>query len=282
MSWVRREVERWDNEPQMIRCVRASTVGVMRRVRCAIVIVLATVTCVALMWSPQTSASAAASSPDSLSHLGNAHQVIIVTASGWSSPAGTLTAWERDAHGWRRVIAPTPAVLGARGLVLASQRRQSTGTTPAGTFAIPSSFGRLPNPGTGLPYTQLTPKDAWPYNPDDPSTYNVFQDADRSWDSYGHNVEYLWRHGVQYDYVAVLDYNLPRGSITTDANGIRHATTPANTAAGGGIFLHVSDGRKTTGCIAVSRKAMRSILRWLNPAAQPVIVVGPQSQINQM
>ena len=79
-----------------------------------------------------------------------------------------------------------------------------------------------------------------------------------------------------------MDYNLPAGAITTDANGIRRATTPANTAAGGGIFLHVSDGRKTTGCIAVSRKVMRSILRWLNPATHPIIVVGPQDQINQM
>ena len=252
----------------------------MWRVKCALVI--SVVTCVAFSMSSSAPAAAATSIPDSLTHLGDAQQVIVVTAPMWTSTRGTLTAWERTPSGWRKVVDATPAILGSHGMNPAATRRQSTGTTPAGTFAITSAFGRRTNPGAHLPYTQLTTWDAWPYNPDDPTTYNVFQDANRSWDSYGHNVEHLWRHGVQYDYVAVLDYNLPQGSITTDANGIRHATQPANTSAGGGIFLHVSDGRTTAGCIAVSRKVMRTVLQWLSPAAHPVIVVGPQALITQM
>jgi len=227
-------------------------------------------------------AVAAPSVPETLTHLGDARQVIVVTAPGWSSTKGTLTAWERRAGGWRRVVAPTNALLGAHGLVPAAQRRQSTGTTPAGTFALPYAFGRKSDPGTDLPYTQLTTWDAWPYSATDPSTYNVFQDARISWDSFGHDVEHLWRHGVQYDYVAVMDYNLPSGPITTDANGVRRASVPANTSAGGGIFLHVSDGRTTAGCIAVPRPVMRALLRWLDPQAHPVIVVGPAAQISSM
>lgn len=220
--------------------------------------------------------------PTSLTHIGDAQQVIIVTAPSWTSTTGTLTAWEHTASGWHRVVDATAAMLGAHGMTPAATRRQATGTTPAGTFAITSAFGRRPDPGARLAYTRLTTWDAWPYNPADPSTYNVFQDAKRSWDSYGHNVEHLWRHGVQYDYVAVLDYNLPRGAITAGADGVRRASQPADTAAGGGIFLHVSDGRTTAGCIAVSRRVMRTVLRWLDPAAHPVIVVGPQDLIAQM
>ncbi len=254
--------------------------GCMWRERCAAV--SAVVTCVALALSSFTPAEAAPSIPDALTHIADAQQVIVVTAPTWKSTRGTLTAWERTASGWRKVIDSTPAVLGAHGMTPAAMRRQSTGTTPAGTFAITSAFGRLADPGAQVPYRQLTTWDAWPYNPEDPSTYNVFQDANRSWDSYGRNVEHLWQHGVQYDYVAVMEYNLPQGPITTDAQGIRRATQPANTSAGGGIFLHVSDGRTTAGCIAVSRKVMRNILRWLKPAAHPVIVVGPKAQITQM
>jgi L,D-peptidoglycan transpeptidase YkuD (ErfK/YbiS/YcfS/YnhG family) len=247
-----------------------------------LVIVGAGVMCVALSLASSASAGAATSLPDELTHLGDSQQVIVVTAPLWTSTTGTLSAWERTPSGWRKVVDATPVILGSHGMTPAATRRQSTGTTPAGTFAITSAFGRRTDPGAHLPYTQLTTWDAWPYNPADPSTYNVFQDANRSWDSYGHNVEHLWRHGVQYDYVAVLDYNLPHGLITTDANGIRRANQPANTSAGGGIFLHVSDGRKTTGCIAVSQKVMRSILRWLTPTAHPVIVVGPKALISQM
>lgn len=227
-------------------------------------------------------ASAAPGIPERLTHLGDARQVIVVTAPDWSSTHGTLTAWERRANGWHRVVAPTTADLGAHGLVPSAERQQGTGTTPAGTFALPFAFGRRPNPGARLPYTRLTTWDAWPYNPADPSTYNVLQRAQVSWDSYQRNVEHLWRHGVQYDYVAVMDYNLPREPITTGADGVRRATIPANTSAGGGIFLHVTDGRTTSGCIAIPLPVMRSLLRWLDPAARPVIVVGPAEQISTM
>ena len=218
--------------------------------------------------------------PAELSHVGDARQVIIVSAPSWSSHVGTLSAWRRTAHGWRRVLGPFPATLGARGLVAAAQRRQGTSTTPAGTFALVSAFGRRPDPGAHLPYRRLTTDDAWPYNPADPATYNVFQDAHHSWASYGNQVEHLAAKGRQYDYVAVLDYNLPPGPISRDADGVRRTASPANTRAGGGIFLHVSNGRLTTGCVSIPEPAMRAVLTWMRPGA--VIVIGPESDLPRM
>ena len=55
----------------------------------------------------------------------------------------------------------------------------------------------------------------------------------------------------QYNYVAVLDYNLPDGEIRTGPDGVRRTTEPADTKAGGGIFLHVSKGESTAGCVAI-------------------------------
>jgi L,D-peptidoglycan transpeptidase YkuD (ErfK/YbiS/YcfS/YnhG family) len=158
-------------------------------------------------------------------------------------------------------------------MVPASDRRQGTGKTPIGAFPIVTTFGRLANPGTEMPYVKFDRNDAWTYNPRSPSTYNLFQTANRSWRSFGSYVEWLWRYGSQYNYVAVMDYNLPKGEVRTGADGIRRAANPANTAKGGGIFLHVSNGKATAGCIAIPQAQMAKVMRWLDPAKKPIVVV---------
>jgi L,D-peptidoglycan transpeptidase YkuD (ErfK/YbiS/YcfS/YnhG family) len=219
--------------------------------------------------------------PTQLSHVGDSRQVIVVTSPSWTAPRGTLRAYEKADGHWRLVVSATPADLGWSGMAGASARLQDTGKTPAGTFRIPYAFGRLANPGTGLPYRQFDRDDAWTYSPTRPSTYNVLQTAPVSWTSYGDDVEILWRHGAQYRYAAVLDYNLPSG-ISRGADGIRRAAHPADTRKGGGIFLHVSDGSATAGCIAVPEPTMRRLLDWLDPAQHPVLVAGPIGAIGHM
>jgi hypothetical protein len=80
----------------------------------------------------------------------------------------------------------------------------------------------------------------------------------------------------------VLDFNLPQGSVRTGSDGIRRTTAPPDTKAGGGIFLHVSKGKPTAGCISIPLATMRGILTWLKPAKHPVIVIGPESDITSM
>jgi L,D-peptidoglycan transpeptidase YkuD (ErfK/YbiS/YcfS/YnhG family) len=191
-----------------------------------------------------------------------------------------LSAYEKSPDGrWVAVVTDVPAFVGARGIVPGVSRRQGTNTTPAGTYAITSGFGRKSNPGTSLPYMRVDRDDAWTYNPKVPGTYNVFQTAPVKWASYGRYVERLWKMGRQYNYVAVLDYNLPDGTITTDARGIRRTDEPANTQAGGGIFLHVSKGEPTAGCISISEGSMRRVMNWLDPERKPVIVIGKEKAL---
>jgi L,D-peptidoglycan transpeptidase YkuD (ErfK/YbiS/YcfS/YnhG family) len=213
----------------------------------------------------------ATSVPDS--RVGDARQVIVVEAPRWSSTEGTLTAFEKRGGNWQVVQPTVRAQLGYGGLVRGDRRRQGTGTVPTGVFEILSGFGRKADPGTALDYIQVDRNDAWTYNPRVPSTYNVFQDADRSWKSYGGYVEELWDMGYQYDYVAVLDYNLPEGPIRTGANGVRRSSNPPDTSRGGGIFLHVDNGNKTAGCIAVTKRVMRDLMTWMDPKKDPVIVI---------
>lgn len=221
--------------------------------------------------------------PSRLANLGDAGQVVVVSGGSWSSSHAVLRRYQRTADGqWLQAGEAVAARVGRHGFVLAAARRQSTGTSPAGTFGIVSAFGNGPDPGTVLPYRVVDRSDWWVYDPKDPETYNVLQlrrlpaAAWRtSW------AEDLSGYGGQYRYVAVLDFNLPTG-VTRTADGQRVAAQTADTRLGGGIFLHVSGPGATSGCVSVRRATMRRTLRWLDPAQHPVIVMGPLSAIDRL
>jgi L,D-peptidoglycan transpeptidase YkuD (ErfK/YbiS/YcfS/YnhG family) len=220
--------------------------------------------------------------PDGLPGLTEVNQVIVVVAENQRSTSAQLRTYERGDDGrWTLVHGPVTATLGWSGLVPGERRRQGTGKTPMGTYALVDAFGRLADPGTAMPYYRFDRDDAWTYFPKVPSTYNILQTANRRWQRYGSYVEHLWSYGAQYRYVVVLDYNLPPGPITTGSDGIRRSREPADTRRGGGIFLHVSNGRRTAGCIAIPEDQMRQIMTWLDPNDDPHIVIGTARSLAQ-
>lgn len=211
--------------------------------------------------------------PALLNEITDSDQVVLVTADSWRATMGTVQVFEKKNKSWLAAQKSVKAYLGYGGLVPGDKRKQGTGTTPTGTYAFISAFGIKPDPGTKLSYTKVDNNDAWTYNPKFPSTYNVFQTANKKWSGYGDFVEILSTYGKPYNYSAVLDFNLPTGKITTGANGINRTDQSANTVRGGGIFLHVSNGTKTAGCIAIPEQAMKEILEWVDPKKNPVIVI---------
>jgi len=46
---------------------------------------------------------------------------------------------------------------------------------------------------------------------------------------------------------------------------------------GSAIFLHQSNGAATAGCVSLARADLVKVLTWLDPAADPRIVMGPDS-----
>ena len=64
--------------------------------------------------------------------------------------------------------------------------------------------------------------------------------------------------GAVYDHAIVIGYN--------------QARVPG---AGSAIFLHVSNGRATGGCVATDVGTVVKLLRWLRPAARPQIRIRP-------
>ncbi|MDQ1603983.1 MAG: hypothetical protein QOE01_1828 [Actinomycetota bacterium] len=220
--------------------------------------------------------------PTRLSHLGPARQVVVVTASSWTTSYGTLRSYRQDSGGtWHARFPAMRARIGYHGFVRADNRVQNSGKTPAATFRLPRAFGAAPDPGTVLPYRQFDDNDWWPYDPQHPRTYNVYQyrrTADALWRPSW--AEHLASFPTQYRYAVVIAFNLPRGLYSS--GGQHFARHPADTRRGGGIFLHVNGTGATAGCVSVSRDHMREILRWLDPQRRPRIVMGPMSVITEM
>ena len=181
-------------------------------------------------------------------------QWIVVSAPAAESPTGTLTGYANVASQWQVVLGPVPADLGELGV---GAPADDVFRTPLGTFPLGWAFGRRPNPGTKVPYLRVTDEDWWDEDVDSP-TYNTHVHAAEI-DS--DDAENLYDSGPIYDYAVVIDHNPRR--------------IPGRSA---GIFLHVTDGSPTWGCVAIGRDQMRSVLRWLDPAAAPRITIGVNLQ----
>lgn len=191
--------------------------------------------------------------------LGNATQVITVSARG---SYATVTAYQFSRGSWRAVLRTTAARVGTNGVVAASVRRQGTYTTPGGTFTLTQSFGIKPDPGTAVPYHQVTSHDWWVEDNNSPYYNQPRTDTQGGFDmalpeSDVNGSEHLITHTVPYQYAVVIDYN----------------RWPAVAYKGAGIFLHVNGAGSTAGCVSVPLATMVALLRWLNPADHPRIAI---------
>jgi L,D-peptidoglycan transpeptidase YkuD (ErfK/YbiS/YcfS/YnhG family) len=194
-----------------------------------------------------------------LNGVGNASQVVAVAASGYGSTYATLTAYQRGASGWQQVFGPWTARVGRNGFAPPGAKREGDGRTPSGGYGFSFFFGVLANPGVHFPYRSIP--GSWIVWDDDPasSNYNLWVD-DRS-QAAGVKPEPMHVQPV-YDYGAVIAYNAAR------APGL-----------GSAIFFHVSDGSSTAGCVSLPMSELVAVLRWLDPARAPRIIMGTTATI---
>lgn len=181
---------------------------------------------------------------------GQPSQWIVVGVPEADATTGTLTVFQRSGQQWKAVLGPTKAMVGSLGV---GEPADGVHRTPEGTFTFDQAFGREPNPGTKMPYFQATDQDWWDEDASSP-TYNTHV---RSPESPSAITENLYDSGPVYDYAVNIAVNPQRipGKVS-------------------GIFLHVTDDTPTWGCVAIGREEMRSILAWLDPAADPRITIG--------
>jgi L,D-peptidoglycan transpeptidase YkuD (ErfK/YbiS/YcfS/YnhG family) len=180
-----------------------------------------------------------------------AEQLIRVSAASRDAQTAELTAWERRGSELTRVFGPVEADLGENGIGLSTD---DSFVTPEGTFPLTQAFGRQPDPGTRLPYFVATDEDWWQEDVNHPETYNTHLHGETIESD---DAENLYDSGPIYDYAVLINHNPQR---TTDLSA--------------GIFLHASENKPTWGCVAIDRDTLRSILQWLDPAANPQIQIG--------
>lgn len=201
-----------------------------------------------------------ASTASSASAATTAGQVITVKAASSSSTFALVEAWSRQADGrYKRVASFASARVGAQGV---GATNETLSRTPVGQFPLSQPFGIKPNPGTKMSYFQVDTDDVWTG-----STGSVINEHRRCAPNtcppeYG-AFERLSNYPGPYDYGVFIGYNAapPYGS-------------GAVPGMGSAFFLHVKNAYATGGCVAVSQKQMVWILRWLRPAADPIISIG--------
>jgi L,D-peptidoglycan transpeptidase YkuD (ErfK/YbiS/YcfS/YnhG family) len=191
-----------------------------------------------------------------------ARQLVTVEANSMRTTYATLRTWKRSHGCWVAAGGPYQARLGKNGLAVT--RREGDGTTPTGIYRIGSTmYGNEANPGVGYRYRRLRCGDCWDEDPRSP-TYNSFQHvACGAKPPFAGDSEGMWQQPRPYPFLAVIEYNM----------------RPVVPGRGSGIFLHAQTGGPTAGCISVRKGELRTVLRWLSPAAAPVIAIGTTKQL---
>ncbi len=146
-----------------------------------------------------------------------------------------------------------PALVGRNG-----PGKQSEGDvkTPLGTWTIGEAYGIAPDPGSLLPYTQITDDLYWCATGSYGTRYNtLLRGSDDPTADYSED-EHLMDYPIRYKYLLDLGYN---------AAGAPYA--------GNAIFLHcwLDPETPTGGCVAVSEADMITILRTVTPGTSATI-----------
>jgi L,D-peptidoglycan transpeptidase YkuD (ErfK/YbiS/YcfS/YnhG family) len=183
-------------------------------------------------------------------------QLVTVTASSYGATDASLELWQRRGGCWKRAAGPWRAWLGSSGM--SAHKREGDGATPTGTYRLGATvYGIAPDPGVRGSYHRLVCGDWWDEDPRSPA-YNRFEHvACGRRPAFGGGSEALWRISPQYRYFAVIGFN-----------------TGAVPGRGSAIFLHVSAGHPTAGCVSIAEPQLVRVLRWLRPSERPVVHLG--------
>jgi L,D-peptidoglycan transpeptidase YkuD (ErfK/YbiS/YcfS/YnhG family) len=227
---------------------------------------------IALFLSMIAKTAPAASDP-----LRDSRQCVVVRALDWSSTTATLHAFARTSTSgdWKMRGNALPVVLGKSGLgwglgLVDARRRagprkiEGDNRVPAGIFRLGPAFGYAPAASASwikLHYISLTKTTE---GVDDARSRYYNQLVDRS-----QVARVDWRSSEQ---MRRAD-DLYKWGIFVAHNAA------AKPGAGSCIFIHIwkNSSTPTTGCTAMAERDLVRLLRWLDPAAQPVLVQMPRA-----
>ena len=162
----------------------------------------------------------------------------------------SLSFWEKGEDGaWRQRL-ETRCGYGKNGLVPAEERVMGSKTTPVGLFPLTLAFGTGENPGTEMPYRQITEDSYWSEAED--GSFNTWVESETPVPG-EHLADYY-----QYKYAVNIGFNL---------EDIVYSR-------GSAIFLHVksTNSWNTAGCVSLEEGDMLTLLLALKDGAYMIIV----------
>jgi L,D-peptidoglycan transpeptidase YkuD (ErfK/YbiS/YcfS/YnhG family) len=187
----------------------------------------------------------------------------VVTVNHGRGVRARVSLWRLTGERWRRQLTTADGRTGYGGLVRGDRRVQGTGTTPLGTYGLPSTFGTHDaDPRARLPHHWIRRGDHWVQDNRSPfynRLRNQRQGGFRWWLPASHPdaSERLTDYRREYEWSIVTDFN---------AEQVRHR--------GSGIFLHVNGRGATAGCVSAPRWFIKSLMSRLEPGMVPLIAIG--------
>jgi L,D-peptidoglycan transpeptidase YkuD (ErfK/YbiS/YcfS/YnhG family) len=194
------------------------------------------------------------------SKIENVNQALLVTDESFLFfPSSRVYVLEKRDFTWRQAMPPIDAVVGRNGFAPPGEKREGDGRTPSGLYRLGTVFGYAESVITKMPYRQSLADDLWI---DEPNALDYNRWVKQS-QTQAASYEKMRRNDDLYKYGIVIEYN----------------SHPVVRDHGSAIFFHiwVSANSTTSGCVAVSEDNILRILAWLNPAANPVILINPGS-----
>ncbi|WP_234326969.1 L,D-transpeptidase family protein [Streptomyces sp. NRRL WC-3742] len=175
------------------------------------------------------------------------NQVLVATGQDKNTDKNSVTLWTRTPEGRWLAGETWQGHNGKNGWT--ADHNQGDLRSPIGVFSLTDAGGRLDNPGGKVPYDK------------DPSFVvsgtGFFGD----------------QLAGSFDYVVAINYNRVAGSSPLDMR------RPMGAGKGGGIWLHVDHDGPTHGCVSIPEDKMVQLIRTLDPAAHPVIVMGDTASL---
>ena len=163
-----------------------------------------------------------------------------------------LSIWQAKDGKYEKIFT-CPALVGKNG-----PGKQSEGDTktPLGTWTIGEAYGIKEDPGSKVPFTQITDDMYWCATGSNGLKYNTLLYKSDDPDNDYSEDEHLMDYPIRYAYLLDLGYNAPGAPY-----------------AGNAIFLHCwkEPDYPTGGCVAVSEESMIKILQTVTPGTSVTI-----------
>jgi len=190
-----------------------------------------------------------------------AQQLLAVIAEGKETSRARLYLLERAGGGWALKGAPLSASVGRHGFAAPGAKREGDGKTPSGIYPLESVFGYAPSADSLMPYRQCTSEDLWVDDPDAPD-YNTWV---KKGETRAASFEQMLLPDSRYRHGIIIGYN----------------RQPVVKGAGSAIFVHAwtREGRSTAGCVSLDEAELVRVIGWLDPARNPMILMGDRGDL---